>query len=250
MTVFGMTLMLAACDSKEPLESGDTGTDNLDTDTGTGDVEIAPIDNIHQVVAGKTFIWDIQDKNWSEPRGSGAEFGQAVPNIMLQITNANEDGTMTFFTGTADVNGIQSDCTTTVDIQAAVGANPAFTTTPINFLTYGENLSDEAPVHQVQATMYGMTMGGSFVVKDGVVGIRKGFLEMMIDFRETVKLFHLRPNATPESICEEAPDFNAHCEACPNDPSSVTCLKLKAELVSIDEAVGKSVVPKTSACFK
>ena len=242
--VLGLSLMLASCENSSSGEdNGDTG--GLDTEPP---VIIVPIENLHEVVAGKTFIWDIPTMAWSVPKGSGPEFGQAVPDMMFTITEALENGSMTFFVGTADVDGTQSSCTTTVDVPATVTENPGFETTPMDFVTYGENLFEEAPVHQVKASMYGMALSGYFVVENGLVGIRKGAIEMVVDFRETYRLFHLRPNATPDSICEEAPDFNANCEACPSDGAPY-CLALKAELISVDEAVGRSMNPIISTCF-
>lgn len=171
--------------------------------------------------SGKTYLLDLEVRDWSEPRGIGADIDPFVPTFMLRA-DGDDPEVFGVMTGTLDLMGAQDTCTKTAVLDATASP-PSSVIGPSEFAIHIQHTDEPIAVNGV---IHGLTL--TDVLPNGGAISEIGTLEGMMDFRQIYHLFTLIENATPESVCTVLEDtYEVPCTACPGDEEPF-CLTIKA----------------------
>jgi hypothetical protein len=170
---------------------------------------------------GKTYLLDLEVRDWSEPRGIGADIDPFVPVFMLRVDGEDPE-VFPVTAGTLNVAGTQDTCTETAVLNAT-GSPPSAVVGPSKFAVHLEDVDDGIAVSGV---IHDLTLTDVFPNGKAISEI--GTLQGMMDFRHIYPLFTLIEDATPERVCEVLlGELDVACEPCPDDGEPF-CLTVKA----------------------
>ena len=172
---------------------------------------------------GQTYLLDVTEVQWSEPRGIGKEIDLFVPNFLMRIEGESPDS-FDVFMATAKADGTQDMCNLTRTLTAN-GSAPGAVIGPDEFPLHIEHADEE-----IEMTVDGLVYDFTFTdtLPNGNTMSTSGELTATMDFRDLYELFTLLIDPTPESVCvalEES--YGKPCAPCPNDGQPY-CLTIKA----------------------
>jgi hypothetical protein len=169
---------------------------------------------------GKTYLLDVTENDWSEPRGIGSEIDDFVPNFLFRIEGESpESFDVVMATATAD--GLQDPCNLTSIVTGAKGPD-GVAIGPTKFPVHIQHNVD--PI-AVDGPIYDLTLMN--VLPKGEKTSETGELVATMDFRDIYELFTLVEDPTPETVCEVLAESYPPCAACPDDGLPF-CLTVKA----------------------
>lgn len=173
--------------------------------------------------AGKTYLLEIPDSYWTEPRGIGDDIGPFAPHFLISVEGGSASAPEINI-GTA-AGDAQDLCNPTTRVQAT-SSYPNVQISSSSFPVHIEHINE--PI-QVNGTIYNMTI--SNVLPDGDTITDAGELVATMDFRDVYRMFTALVDPTPDSVCDALADAyqdsGTQCEACPADGMSY-CLTMKA----------------------
>ena len=170
----------------------------------------------------KTYVLDVAEEQWAEPRGIGSEIDLFVPNFLMRIEDDSSDS-FDVFVATAKADGTQDLCNPTSTITASKSDTGA-TIGPAEFPLHIQHV-DEADI-AVDGAVYDFTLKD--ILPNGNTMSTSGELTATMDFRDLYPLFTLLIEPTPEAVCTALEDsYKEPCAACPNDGQPF-CLTVKA----------------------
>ncbi len=171
---------------------------------------------------GQTYMLDVTERDWSEPRGIGSEIDLFVPNFLLKIEGESPD-TFNVMVATAKADGSQDTCNLTSMVSAAKNTDGAVAIGPTEFPLHIQHVDE--PDIAVDGPIYDFTITN--VLPNGGATSDMGELVATMDFRDIYRLFTLIVNPTPDSVCSALGDSYEPCAPCPNDGEPY-CLTVKA----------------------
>lgn len=169
---------------------------------------------------GKTYLLDVTERDWAEPRGIGSEIDNFVPNFLMRIEGESPD-TFDVVMATATPDGVQDPCNLTSMVTGTRGADGVAigpTEFPLHIQHTEEPVAVDGPIYDFKLTN---------VLPRGRALSEEGELVATMDFRDIYELFTLIDNPTPELVCQELGGMYGDCVPCPNDGEPF-CLTVKA----------------------
>lgn len=174
--------------------------------------------------AGKTYLLNIPDTRWKEPRGSdgntgvGAEIGPFVPKMIFTLENGTDGVDVRL--GTSDAQGVQNTCNPTTKTKAAAPEKQIGPVTTRLHITNNVGAALFATAHDLTLT--------NILSETPDAPTQSGQFAARLDVREVTSLFYqLGKNATADVVCETLLEsFKVSCIACPDGQSY--CLNLLA----------------------
>jgi hypothetical protein len=190
----------------------------------SSDPEEGPTEPTTNPWNGKTYLLDLEVRDWSEPRGIGADIDPFVPTFMLRVDGEDPE-VFPVTAGTLGLDGTQDTCTKTSSF-AATASPPSATIGASEFTVH---LEDEDDGIALNGIIYNLTL--TDVLPDGDVISEEGTLEGTMDFRNIYQLFTLIDDPTPERVCSVLlEELAVECVACPTDGEPF-CLTVKASRI-------------------
>ncbi len=182
-----------------------------------GDDDAASTPNAWQ---GHTYLLSIPETSWIEPDPRiGGEIAPFVPDFVLRV-DAAADPTMSAAVGTSKA-GAQDTCNLTL----TVSGSSAYPNGTLSAQTYPMHIHDADHDVTVNTTVYNLQFKN--VLPNGLTTSTTGEFSATLDAREIYPLFYKLIGATPDAVCTALGQYDANCQACPND-GGVYCLPLKA----------------------
>jgi hypothetical protein len=181
---------------------------------------------------GKTYLLDLQERDWAEPRGIGRDVDPFVPTFMLRVDSDARDA-FPVTVGTLDLTGAQDACTKTAVLDATASPPSAV----IGPSAFGIHLEDEDDGIAVNGVIHNLVLTDVLPNGDAISEI--GTLEGMMDFRELYHLFTLIDDPTPERVCQVLFDeLDVPCEPCPDaEPFCLTVMANRIGAVPTDMVI-------------
>jgi hypothetical protein len=169
---------------------------------------------------GKTYLLDVTERDWAEPRGIGSEIDLFVPNFLMRIEGESpEEFDVELATATAE--GVQDTCNLTSMVAGTKGPDGVAigpTTFPLHIQHTEEPIAVDGPIYDFKIT--------NVLPQDGKTS-DSGELVATMDFRDIYELFTLVEDPTPETVCEVLAESYPPCAPCPDDGEPF-CLTVKA----------------------
>lgn len=248
LVLLGMTLPLTAC-------SGDD-------DSSGGTTQTSPW-------SGKTYLLSLSKRDWTVPKGVGADLFGVAPAFIFKVTGTGNNLTATMATSpgaypnpadpttslpVTPAQAMQEPCGPTVNFPLAAAGYPKMTLGPSQIRMFVRNNTPTPPL-QITADVYDLKF--TDILPNGSTPSTTGTLEAKMDFRELYVLFaSLGESRTPESVCDALsraytpsdcaagdPACTVKCEACPD--GGPYCLSVKAEDIGVEEAPNLTVTEVT-----
>ena len=244
LVLLGMTLPLAAC------SSGDD-----DSNGGTNTPQTSPW-------SGHTYLLSLASKDWTTPKGIGADLFGVAPAFILKVTGSGDNLTALLATapGTyqdpvdpenpsdnlhpvTPAQAVQDPCGPTTPMPFSASGYPMATIALSPLRMFVKNSGAKPPL-QITSNVYNLKFTN--ILPNGSTPSTTGTLEAMMDFRDLYVLFaSLSPTRTPDSVCKAFSDqytssdcmddsCKVKCEACPD--GQPYCLAVKAQGVGAVEA--------------
>jgi hypothetical protein len=231
LVLLGLTLPLTACGGG-------------DDDSG-GTAQTSPW-------SGHTYLLSLSKRNWTMPKGIGADLFGVAPAFIFKVTGSGNNLTAMMATapGTypdpADstqslpvtpAQAMQEPCGPTVNFPLAAGGYPKMTLGPTQVRLFVRNNNMPTMPLQITADVYDLKF--TDILPNGSAPSTTGVLEAKMDFRQLYVLFaSLGSTRTPDSVCSALssnytdpsctdPSCMVKCEACPD--GQPYCLAVKAD---------------------
>jgi hypothetical protein len=171
---------------------------------------------------GQTYLLDVVEEQWSEPRGIGGEIDAFVPNFLMRVEGESPD-TFNVTIATAKADGTQDLCNRTKTF-TATRSETGEIIGPDEFPLYIQHT--EEPDLAVNGVVYDFTFKD--ILPNGDAMSTVGELSATMNFRHLYPLFTLLIDPTPEAVCTALQDsYGEPCAACPGNGEPF-CLTVKA----------------------
>lgn len=199
---------------------------------------------------GRTFLLEVPQTNWREPRNVGSEIGPYVPYFLLSIGGTAEAPSVTLG-GTYDATGATQDlCTPTWTGPLSVTQFPNATVTVPAFPAF-IRVQDEAEMVYIsrQITIHQLNLVN--VLPVGSTPSTAGQLTATMDLDESYPLFYKPPQESGAAACNTLMEaLGVPCELCAHS-GATSCLTLKAVGIGAREVsvtVQEVAQPDPTAC--
>jgi len=173
--------------------------------------------------SGSTYLLDINEGNWTIPRGIGAEIDDFVPSFLIRV-DSDEPDTFEVTMGTSLTDGVQDTCNQTSSLYATANP-PGMAIGPTEFPIHIQHV--EQPI-AVDGMIYDLTIS-NVLPHEGEEG-EEGVLVGTMDFRELYPLITAIIEVDPDKVCAAFLSSypNNPCAPCPTDGEPY-CMTVQAE---------------------
>lgn len=223
----GVTIVWQPSGALDPKTSYEV---TLDWCGGSSTISFTTADSFAQNVEGKTYALELQKASVDKPAGVGGMLSGYLPEFILMGVMSADTGSIQFMgaLAVADSKPIEQDvCSETLPFPSAdFKSQPDFAVGPQDTVL---------SVGGVAATLYGMTLTGTFATPDGG-SIEDGTLDGVIDLRDLGDSLPIGA----DQICGFV-----GCTACPSDGASY-CIELAVSQLRGDVVDGLTLTEITS----
>lgn len=188
---------------------------------------------------GNDYALSLASARFIRPDAVGDIIGDFLTFDILMSIKSIENSQLTVFgaVGDEDQQGVQAECSPTIDFPPAdFSENPYFELGPQKL---------EIEVEGTEVTIEDLFLAGSFAPDgsyiDGVV------LAGIVDTRPFAPLIEDDPDAPPEAVCEVTGRLGIPCVACP-DGTGDFCLEILADSIAADSDGVQDLVEIPDPC--
>lgn len=187
---------------------------------GCGSSTKAPTGASSNPWQGHTYLLNVPDTHWTQPKNVGKDIGPFVPKFLLGV-NGSTGTTLDVLLGTSDASGVQDLCNPTTSLPSTA-QYPDSQLGPADAMLF---IRDATHGKSVLATARELTIKNALPGTDTTLS--PGEFSATVDLRELYSLFYLLTDPTADSVCTALAQAGTPCAACPQDGAAY-CLTLKA----------------------